>query len=165
MVLIRRGSRSSPPPGKTTGWTNSLPVLLSSSSPLLLSTSAFLCYSFTTLSLSFSLSACIFFTLLFTLLSFFFTFILYFAHIFFDFSSYYYTRLLFHHSRGFSTAPLTPVLHLSFFNANSPHSFLPSSKLFLLSRSLIILLSWTLVSLPTLGLSLNQLFWHLINIV
>lgn len=71
MVLIRRGSRSSPPPGKTTGWTNSLPVLLSSSSPLLLSTSAFLCYSFTTLSLSFSLSACIFFTLLFTLLSFF----------------------------------------------------------------------------------------------
>lgn len=107
------------------------------------------------------------FFLLFFLLSchFFFTFILYFAHIFFDFSSYYYTRLLFHHSRGFSTAPLTPVLHLSFFNANSPHPFLPSSKLFLLSLILIILLSWTLVSLPTLGLSLNQLFWHLISIV
>lgn len=107
------------------------------------------------------------FFLLFFLLSchFFFTFILYFAHIFFDFSSYYYTRLLFHHSCGFSTAPLTPVLHLSFFNANSPHPFLPSSKLFLLSLILIILLSWTLVSLPTLGLSLNQLFWHLINIV
>lgn len=164
MVLIRRGSRSSPPPGKTTGWTNSLSVLLSSSSPLLLSTSVFLCYSFTTLSLSFSLSACVF--LLFFLLScHFFTFILYFAHIFFDFSSYYYTRLLFHHSRGFPTAPLTPVLHLSFFNANSPHPFLPSSKLFLLSHIHIILLSWTLVSLPTLGLSLNQLFWHLINIV
>lgn len=95
----------------------------------------------------------------------FFTFILYFAHIFFDFSSYYYTRLLFHHSRGFSTAPLTPVLHLSFFNANSPHPLIPSSKLFLLSHILIFLLSWTLVSLPTLGLSPNQLFWHLINIV
>lgn len=60
VVLIRRGSRSSPPPGKTAGWTDSLSVILPSSSPL--SASVFLSSSFTSVTFFFSFCALICFT-------------------------------------------------------------------------------------------------------
>lgn len=106
------------------------------------------------------------FFLLFFLLSchFFYFYIIFFPHFLWFFFLLLHSLTVSSFS-WFLDCPTYPCPTPLFFNANSPHSFLPSSKLFLLSRSLIILLSWTLVSLPTLGLSLNQLFWHLINIV